>query len=69
VGYIFFFSLSKCLDDAQSFLGYYVLLTKPSLRIIFPLSRIMCTYVTGWIMMHRRQWIIITRVANQARSM
>ena len=52
--YIFFFSLSKCLDDAQSFLGY-VLLTKPSLRIIFPLFSIMCTSITGGIMMNRRQ--------------
>jgi len=32
-GLHFFFSLSKCLDDAQSFLGY-VLLTKSSFRII-----------------------------------
>jgi len=34
VAYIFFFSLSKCLDNAQSFLGY-ILLTKPSCRLFF----------------------------------
>ena len=50
--YIFFFSLSKCLDDAESFFGY-VLLTKPSFRIIFLLFSIMCTSVTGGIMMNR----------------
>jgi len=53
--YIFFFNLSKRLDDTQFFLGY-VLLTKPSFRIIFPLFSIMCTSVTGGIMMNRRQW-------------
>jgi len=52
--YLFFFSLSKCVDDAQSFLGY-VLLTKPSFCIIFPLFSIMCASVTGGIMMNRRQ--------------
>jgi len=52
--YTSFFSLSKCLDDAQSFLGY-ILLTIPSFRIIFPLICIMCTSVTGGIMMNRRQ--------------
>jgi len=33
-GLHFFFSLSKCLDHAQSFLDY-ILLTKPSFHISF----------------------------------
>jgi len=44
--YIFFFSLSKCLDDAQSFLSN-VFLTKPSFRIIFPLF--IRTYLRGLV--------------------
>jgi len=60
-GWLFFISFSKCLDDTQSFLGY-VLLTKRSFRIIFPHFSIMCTSVTGGIMMNRRQlqWCIYT---------
>jgi len=54
VAYIFFFRFSKCLDDTRSFLGY-VLLTKPSFRIIFLLFSIMRTSVKGGIMMNRRQ--------------
>jgi len=42
VAYIFSFSLLKCLDDAQFFLGY-VLLTKPSFCIIF-LSSASCAH-------------------------
>ena len=48
--YIFFFCLSQCLDDAQSFLSY-ILLTKPSFRIILSLFSIMCTFVTRGISM------------------
>jgi len=33
--YIFFVTLSKCLDDAQSVLGY-ISSTKLSFRILFP---------------------------------
>jgi len=49
----FFFSLSKGLDNSQSFLGY-VLLTK-----LFLLFSITCTgaqFIIGGIMMNRRQW-------------
>jgi len=50
--YIFFFSLSKCLDDAQSFLGC-VLLTKP-----YPcfLSSACAHSPQGRYMMNRRQF-------------
>ena len=53
----FFFSLAKSLDDDQSFLGY-VLSTKLSFCIIFPLFSITCTLarsVTDRIMINRRQ--------------
>jgi len=53
VAYIYFFTLSKGIDDSLSFLGY-VLSTKPSfcLHVLFSMT---CTYVIGGITMNRRQ--------------
>jgi len=55
--YTFVSSISKGLNDAQSFLGY-VFSTKLSFRIIFPLFSITSTRahsITGGNMMNRRQ--------------
>jgi len=59
--FIYFFTLSKGIYDAQSFLGY-VLSTKLSFRILFPLTS--CAHPSQESMMNRRQ----TWVANKMRN-
>jgi len=66
--HFFFFTLSKGIDDAQSFLVCN-LSTKLSLCILFSYES--CAHsVTAGIMMNRRQlewWNVTTRVRNNAK--
>jgi len=52
--YIFFFTLSKCIDDAQFFLGYVFF--DQTLFSHCIICNITCISVTEGIMMNRRQW-------------
>ena len=68
--YIFFFTRTKRQDDSRAFSWLrFVHLTLYSHSLSYHFS-IMCTRVTGGMMMHRGQlqwWSIITRVATYAK--